>query len=93
MLIFFDPNSEYFAKYVAFCSHIFDFACFSLIAIEEVRNMEKLDTSKTCLKMAGGKDAYPLSYPHESVPGTSCRNHQKSLAYFSHFVPLVLFYY
>ena len=26
---FFDPNSECFAKYDAFCPHIFDYACLS----------------------------------------------------------------
>ena len=26
-LVLFDPNSECFAKYDAFCSHIFDYAC------------------------------------------------------------------
>ena len=51
--------------------------------------MEKLYTSKTFLKMAGGKDAYPSSYPL----AISYRNHQKSLAYFSHLAPLILFFF
>ena len=36
---FFDPNYKCFAKYDAFCSHIFDYACLrrkNLIFIEEV---------------------------------------------------------
>ena len=85
--------------------------------------MEKLCTSKTFLKMAGGsravdlggpsvyqgepkfeikhwplaplgagpgwEDAYPSSYPL----AISYRSHQKSLAYFSHLVPLILFFF
>ena len=33
------------------------------------------------------EDAYPSSYP----PAINYRNHQKSLAYFNHLAPLVLF--
>ena len=52
--------------------------------------MENLYASKTFLKMAGGSwDAYPSSYP----PVISYRNHQKSLAYFSHLAPLNLFFF
>ena len=45
-------NSECFAEYDAFCSHIFDYACLkrkAYIAIEEVRNCGKIVacTSKT----------------------------------------------
>ena len=44
-LNFFYPNSECFAQYDAFCSHIFDYACLRhrlrLIAIEEVRKYGK----------------------------------------------------
>ena len=57
MFKFFDRNSECFAKYDTFCSHIFNYACLRrkrLIVIEEVRNYRKLYTSKTFLKMAGG---------------------------------------
>ena len=41
---FFDPNTEYFAKYDVFCSHIFDYARLKLklIAIEEVQNYGKI---------------------------------------------------
>ena len=52
--------------------------------------MEKLYTSYTFLKMAGGKmhTPYPISlYP---PPAICYRNHQKSLAYFSHLAPLIL---
>ena len=68
-----------------------------LIAIEEVRNYGKLYISKTVLKIAGG-----WMYTHHPTPldrplrpwlkAISYRNYQKSLAYFSHLAPLVLFF-
>ena len=59
-------------------------------AIEEVRNYEKLYTSKTFLKRAGGRmHSLPLILPLDISYG----NHQKSLAYFSHLAPLVLFFF
>ena len=54
--------------------------------------MEKLYTSKAFLKMAGGRmhTPHPTSlYPPKAI---SYRNHQKSLAYFSHLAPLILFF-
>ena len=51
--------------------------------------MEKLYTSKTFLKMAGG-GRIP---PHPTPLAISYRNHQKSLAYFSHLAPLILFFF
>ena len=61
---FFDPTSECFAKYDAFCLHVFDVRAEGVrfITVEEIRNYGKLYTSKTFLKMAGGKDVYPSSY-------------------------------
>ena len=57
-LKFFDPNSECFAKYDTFCSQVFDVRAngVKLIAIEEVRNYEKIaTTSKTFSKwLVGG---------------------------------------
>ena len=54
--------------------------------------MQKLYTSKTFLKMAGGR----LHTSHSTLEGPplaiSYRNHQKNLAYFSHVAPLVLFF-
>ena len=41
-LKFFEPNSECFAKYDTICSHIFDYVCLRLIAIEEVQNYGKI---------------------------------------------------
>ena len=49
--------------------------------------MEKLYTSKTFLKMSGGS----MHTPHPTLLAISYRNHQKSLAYFSHLAPLILF--
>ena len=45
--------------------------------------MEKLCTSKTFLKMVGGRTHTPLAI--------SYKNHQKSLAYFGHLILLILF--
>ena len=41
---FFDPNSECFAKYDAFCLHVFDVHAegVRLIAMEEIRNYGKI---------------------------------------------------
>ena len=84
-------------KYDAFCSHIFDYACLSLrfIAIKEVRNYRKLYTSKTLLKMVGGKmhTSHPGPTPLDPPLTISYRNHQKSLTYFSNLAPLVLFFF
>ena len=51
--------------------------------------MEKLYTSKTFLKMAGGR----THTPHPTPLAISYRNHHKSLAYFSHLAPLILFFF
>ena len=54
--------------------------------------MEKLYTSKTFSKMVGGR-RYTLSYPPDPPLAISYKNHQKSLAYFSHLAPLILFFF
>ena len=65
-----------------------------VIAIEEFVNYGKIakPTSKTLLKMAGGRmhtlHPTPLD-PHQVI---SYKNHQLSLAYFNHLVPLALFF-
>ena len=41
--------------------------------------------------MAGGRMHIPQPTPLDSFLAISYRNHQKSLAYFSHLAPLVLF--
>ena len=55
--------------------------------------MEKLYTSKTFSKMAGGKMHTPHPTSLDATMAISCRNHQKSLAYFSQLVPLILFFF
>ena len=55
--------------------------------------MEKLYTSKAFLKMAGGKMHTPHPTPLDPSLAISYRNHQKSLAYFSHLAPLILFFF
>ena len=66
-----------------------------LIAIEEVRNYRKFYTLKTFLKMESGKVhiSHPGPTPLDPPLTISYRNHQKSLAYFSHLAPLVLFFF
>ena len=54
--------------------------------------MEKLYTSKTCLKMAGRMHT-PHPTPLDSPLAISYRNHLKSMAYFSHLAPLVLLFF
>ena len=55
--------------------------------------MVKLYTSKTLLKMAGGRMHTSHTNPLNPSLAVSYRNHQKSLAYFNHLVPLVLFFF
>ena len=88
MFTFFYFDSECFAKYDAFCSHDFDYACLRRrpkvdIVFEEVRNYGKIVsyTSKTFLKMAGGRG---------SAPGHKLQKPSKEsgILYFRHLVPL-----
>ena len=57
--------------------------------------MEKLyrPTSKAFLKMAGERIHTPHPTPLDPPLAISHRNHQKSLAYFSHLAPLILFFF
>ena len=61
--------------------------------MEEVRNYRKIVCMKTLLKMAGGKMPTPHPILVDPPLALSCRNHQKSLAYFSHLVPLIFFFF
>ena len=54
--------------------------------------MEKLYTSKTFLKIVGGRMYSPHPTPLYPPLAISYRNYQKGLAYFSHLTPLVLFF-
>ena len=91
---FFDLNSEWFAKYDEFCSHIFDYACLRHKAYS-YRRGSKL--CRNCIlyienifENGWWRDLYP--WPSSYPLAMSCRNHQKSLAYFSHCgAPLILF--
>ena len=51
--------------------------------------MEKLCTSKTFLKMGGGKMHTPDPTPLDPLLAINYKNHQK--AYFGHLAPLILF--
>ena len=54
--------------------------------------MEKLYASKTFLKMVGGRVHIPHPTLLDSPLTISYRNHQKSLAYFSHLASLLLLF-
>ena len=61
----FAPKSECFIKYDAFCSYIFDYACLGrkvYCLSKRFEITEKLYSSKTCLKIAGGgmHSSHPL---------------------------------
>ena len=53
--------------------------------------MKKLYASKTFLKMAGGRMDTPHPTSLDPPLAMSHGNHQKSLVYFSHLAPLILF--
>ena len=53
--------------------------------------MEKLHTSKAFLKMAGDRRHTPHPTPMDPPLAISYKSHPKSLAYFSHLAPLILF--
>ena len=55
--------------------------------------MEKLYTSKTFSRMAGGRMHTSHPNPLDPPLAISYGNHQKSLAYFSHSAPLILFFF
>ena len=55
--------------------------------------MEKLYTSKTFSKMAGGRMHTFHPTPLDPLLAISYKNHQKSLAHFNHLAPLVLFFF
>ena len=55
--------------------------------------MEKLFTSKTFLKLAGGMMHTPHPTPLNAPLAISYRNYQKSLAYFSHLGPIIWFFF
>ena len=55
--------------------------------------MEKLYASKTFLRMAGGWMDTPHSTPLNPPLAVTYRNHQKSMAYFSHLAPLFFFFF
>ena len=54
--------------------------------------MKNLHTSKKIFIMAGGW-MHTSPTPLDPPLAMSYRNHQKSLAYFSHLAPLVLFFF
>ena len=60
-----------------------------------VQNYAKIVYIKSSFENGWKEDAYPSSYPPGSAPGHKVvldKNHQNSLAYFSHLAPLILFF-
>ena len=55
--------------------------------------MDKLYASKAFLKMGGGRMYTPHPSPLDPPLAISYRNHQKSLAYFSHLAPSISFFF
>ena len=55
---FFDSNSECFAKYETFCSHIF------ITGIKKVRNYRKIVCIENIFENGWWEDAYPSSYSY-----------------------------
>ena len=82
MFKFFGPTSESFAKYDAFCSHIFDYACLrrkASIAIEGVRDFGKIRIHQKhfCKWLVGGCITYLSSYSPGSAPGHKLQKQSK----------------
>ena len=77
------PNMMHFVRTFRLCV----LKAQGLLLSKRFEIMKKLYTSKTFLKMSGGR-MHILILPPLAI---SCRNHQKSQAYFSHLAPLVLF--
>ena len=64
--------------------------------IQVVQNYGKIIYIKNIFKNGWKEDAHPSSYPSGSAPGRKLvldKNHQKSLAHFSHLAPLILFFF
>ena len=64
-----------------------------LIAIKEARNYGKIVYIKNIFENGWWEEAYPSSNPWIRPLAISYKNHQKSLAYFSHLAPLILFFF
>ena len=85
MFKFFDFNSECFAKYDTFCSHIFNYACLrrkAYVAIEEVRNYRKIVYIKNTFENGWWEDAYTSSYPSGFAPGHKLQKPSKESGIF-----------
>ena len=74
-----------------------DFLILEIVISKRLEIIEKLYASKTFLKMAGGKMHTPYPPPLPRIRpwpmAISCRNHQKSLACFSHLALLLCFFF
>ena len=61
--LFFNPNSECFEKYEAFCSYIFDYACLwrKAYCYQKIPNYGKIVYTKNIFESGWWKNAYPSS--------------------------------
>ena len=93
----FDPNSEYVTKYDAFCSHIFNYACWRRKVYCYRRGLKLW---KNCIyqkyswkRLVRWIQSIHTPHPTPLDPplAISYKSHQKSLAYFSSLSPLVFF--
>ena len=63
-----------------------------LLKSKVLETMKTLYTSKTFAQMAGERRHTPHPTPVYPPLAISYKNHQKSLAYFSHLAPLILLF-
>ena len=85
MFKFFDPNSECFAKYDAFRSHIFDYACLRRKAYSYRRGskfLKNIVCIKNIFENGWWGDAYPSSYPFRFAPGHKLQKPSKKSGIF-----------
>ena len=91
MFKFFDPNSECFGKYDAFCSRVFDVRAkgVRLIAMEEVRNYGKIVYIINIFEMAGGR----MHAPHPIAPGHKLQKPSKESGLFQSLGTINFFFF
>ena len=67
--------------------------CVKLVAIKEVRNYGKIVYINNIFENGLWGMHTPHPTPLDPSLAINYRNHQKSLAYFSHLIPLILFFF
>ena len=76
---FFDPDSECFARYDAFCSHIFNYACLGREAYSYRKgsHYRKIACIKNIFENGWWENAYSSSYPSGFAPGHKLQRIQR----------------